>query len=289
MKRALVLGGGGNVGIAWEIGVLAGLADGGVDASEADLVIGTSAGSVVGTQLRSGRDPRELLRELQDEQPRALGDNGHVPDMSVMTETFTLWGSFKEMTPEACAQVGALALKAKTVPEERWISAFEENGWRGWPERPLLITAVDCESGEFKAFDRDSGVPIATAVAASCSVPAMFPPVTIAGRRYTDGGVRSVTSADLALRIEPDAVLIIAPMGASDRGVGRVVGNQIEREHEALEASGASVRRIMFDDAAREASGGNLMDPTKRRPASSAGYALGSRLAPEMLDWWNGR
>jgi NTE family protein len=228
------------------------------------------------------------LSEQGDEPERTPGENGYQPDIATMTETFTLWGTFTEMTPEACAKVGALALKAKTVSEERWIAAFEENGWPGWPDKPLLVTAVDCESGEMKAFSAESGVPIARAVAASCSVPAMFPPVTIEGRRYTDGGVRSGTSADLAQQIEPDAVLMIAPMGASDRGVSLLAAKQIAREKGELESVGASVRVVMFDEAAKQASGGNLMDATRRKPAGDAGYALGSRLSAEVSAWWAG-
>jgi NTE family protein len=288
VKRALVLGGGGNVGIAWEIAILAALRDGGVDGAAADVVIGTSAGSVVGTHIRHDRDPRDLHMDQLSDEPRPLTQDGFTPDMPVMTETFTMWSSFDEMTPEACAAVGAGALKARTMPEDAWVAAFARNEWPGWPDAPLFVTAVDCESGAFVPLHRDSGATIERAAAASCSVPAMFPPVTINGRRYTDGGVRSGTSADLALAFAPDVALIIAPMGASDRGVGLLAARQIDREKRELEDAGASVRVVMFDDAVSRTAGPNLMDPTRRAAVAAAGYEQGARLAADIHAWWSG-
>lgn len=286
MKRALVLGGGGNVGIAWELAIVGGLLDAGVDLRQADLIIGTSAGSVVGTHVGLGRDVRELVREQRVRPPRPLG--GGVPDMAAAAAAFQLWGGFDEMSEDHCAQVGRIALGAKTMPENDWVAGFSQNGWNGWPETPLLVTAVDAESGAFAAFDRDSGVEIARAVAASCSVPALFPPVSIAGRRYTDGGVRSGTSADLALRIAPDRVLIITPMGATSRGVSGLAAKQIDRETTMLEAAGAEVYAIRFDDAAKEASGQNLMDPARAEPTAAAGSIHARRIGDELRTWWEG-
>jgi NTE family protein len=284
MKRALVLGGGGPVGIAWETAILAGLLDDGVDVSGADLIVGTSAGSVVGTQLRHGRDPRELLREQAA--PRNGGGPPAPQDPARIARVFQLWMSFDEMTPERCAEVGRLALATKTISEEEWIANFSRNSWPGWPSRPLMVTAVDCESGALRVFEATDGVPIALAVTASCSVPGMVPPVTIEGRRYTDGGVRSGTSADLAARIAPDVVLIIAPMGAREGG-GSIFKRQIEAERTMLEAGGATVRVVMFDEAAKVA-GVNLMDPAGIPGVAAAGEAHGRRLAAELGAWWRG-
>ena len=284
MKRALVLGGGGNVGIAWETAVLSGLLDGGIDARDADLIIGTSAGSVVGTNLAHGRDPRELASERQREQGRALPHV--VPDTESLAAAFTLWASFDTMTPERCAQVGAIALRAKTMPEPDWVASFAGNEWPGWPEKPLLVTTVDCETGEFLALDRASGVPIERAVAASCSVPGLFPPVAIDGRRCTDGGVRSGTSCDLAQRIEPDVVLVLAPLGWAGRGIHVISAKLMAREAAALEAAGAKVRLIEPDGPAREAMGQNMMDPQNAGPAAERGREHGRRLAGELREVW---
>jgi NTE family protein len=184
VKRALVLGGGGPVGIAWETALLAGLLEGGVDARKAALVVGTSAGSVVGTHLRHGRDPRELLEELRNREPRT--SSGSQPDMTALTAVFAAWAAFDEMTPERCAEIGRMALEAKTAPEAQWVAAFAEYGWNGWPDKELLVTAVDCESGQLRAFDR--------ANPSACSGGVVRRPASSAGdrgRRYTDGGVRS--------------------------------------------------------------------------------------------------
>lgn len=292
MKRALVLGGGGNVGIAWESGIVAGLLDRGVDAREADLIIGTSAGSVVGAHLAHGHDPREQLEQIKQPRPQPAPAHGHDAEQVVAHDaahaaaTFQLWASFDRMTPAHCAQVGRMALDARTADEDRWVQGFAESRFPGWPEKPLLITAVDCETGELAVWEKGSQVPIERAIASSCSVPALFPPVTINGRRYTDGGVRSGTSADLAQRIEPDVVLIIATMGAVERGIQKLAARQIAEEKGGLEAAGAKVAVVMFDDAMKEIAGVNLMDPSKREAAAEAGHAQGYRIAEEVGETW---
>ncbi|MBI2723991.1 MAG: patatin-like phospholipase family protein, partial [Chloroflexi bacterium] len=104
MKRALVLGGGGAVGIAWETGVVAGLLDEGIDVRIADLVVGTSAGSVVGTSLALGRDPRDLLQQA------ARASNGTPPrrpaDPDAAMAVFRMWGRIQKFTDEEFAEVG---------------------------------------------------------------------------------------------------------------------------------------------------------------------------------------
>lgn len=287
MKRALVLGGGGAVGIAWETGIVAGLLEDGIDVRDTDLIIGTSAGSVVGSHLAHGADPPDLMEQQhQPRESRALGDRA--PDRSGAVAVFQAWASFDEMTPEHCAEIGRLALAAETMPEEQWIAGFEGDRWPGWPEKPLLAMAVDCESGEFRAFDRNSGVPIEKAVAASCAVPGLFPPVTIDGRRYTDGGVRSGTSADLAQHIAPDIVLIIAPMGARPGGIGGLIARQLVREKGVLEGAGAQVRLVQLDAAALEAAGPNFLDPAYAPASADAGRAQGKRISAELRDFWHG-
>lgn len=285
MRRALVLGGGGIVGVAWETALLAGLMEGGVDLRAADLIVGTSAGSIVGSQIASGRDPRDMTREGRERPAPPAGDK---PDVSSIAAVFTAWASFDEMTPANCAHVGKLALEAKTMPEEELLARSERNEGGAWPASPLLIVAVDCESGEMRAFDAASGVPMQRAISASCSVPGMFPPVTIEGRRYTDGGLRSGTSADLAERIAPDVVLIVAPMGSStESAFGRLMARQIAAETAGLEAAGAKVAVIQFDDAAKR-SATSLMDPAAAAPAAAAAEAHGRRIADEIGAFWSG-
>jgi NTE family protein len=225
-----------------------------------------------------------MLERQRSLQPRVL--NRSAPDMAAVADVFALWASFDEMTPEHCAQVGRLALDMKTMSEADWLAGFAANGWPGWPAAPLLITAVDCESGQLRAFDSASGVPIERAVAASCAVPGLFPPVTIDGRRYMDGGVRSGTSADLAQRIEPQLVLILAPMGRREGGVDRLAAKQVAREMGELERVGAKVHLVHFDDATKDVVGMNLMDPTRVPDVLETGLAQGRRLAADLREWW---
>src|SRR5690606_14991554 len=116
-------------------------------------------------------------------------------------------------------RIGAYALRSETVPaaQRRAIIAARlplPLAPHPWPERWLGITAVDAETGEHRLFDRASGVDLVAAVAASCSVPGAWPVVHIDGRPYMDGGIRSITNADLAMAAAH--VLVVAPLGYSD-------------------------------------------------------------------------
>ena len=218
--RALVLGGGGITGIAWELGLIAGLADAGVRLEEADVVIGTSAGSVVGAQVLSGTPVQQLyesqLRPPSGEIAASLGLGG------IARWIFTSLSSRDEATTRA--RIGRMALSAKTAAtaEHRRNVIASRLPSQEWPARArLLVTAVESLTGTFRVFDRDSGVPLADAVAASCAVPLVWPPIPIDGTAYVDGGVRSPANADLAAGA--DRVVVIAPIARAVRvsGAGR--------------------------------------------------------------------
>src|SRR5688572_16254076 len=190
-RNALVLGGGGALGIAWEIGLLSGLMEEGIDVAGADLIIGTSAGSVVGTQIALGKTLEELMAEQTEPDDGKIGLLMAGIDPASVLQLFMRWAGIKEMTQDICAEIGAAALVARTVSEDDWASSFENHlGGPVWPERLLNLTAVGCHSGEFRPRDRHSGVGLGRAPASSCAVPGLFPPVSIDGRRYPDGGVR---------------------------------------------------------------------------------------------------
>lgn len=285
-KRALVLGGGGTVGIAWETGLAAGLLEHGVNLGEADLFVGTSAGSVVSAQLAAGYDPRVVL-ELQ-RQMAGASSAGNRPGPSVVIDqetsakVFARWTSAEEVTLEVRRELGALALAARTIPEEEYLNGIAQvSGVMDWPERRLLITAVEAVSGEFQVWERGGEAPIGRAIASSCCVPGIFPPVTIGGKRYVDGGVRSGTNADLAAG--HDAVVVVAPLGVRWSAQGR---DSSAKEIAALEAAGAQVEVILPDDAAEAAFGPNMMDASRVGPGAEAGYRQGVALAERLRSIW---
>ena len=189
-----MLGGGGVTGVAWELGLLTGLREAGVDLGTAELVVGTSAGAVVAAQLTSGA-PLEQAYEAQ------LTGQGAEIAARMGRRALAAWGWAMLVTRDPTAyraRIGRFAVRAPTGPEAARRAIIESRlPSHTWPERHLLITAVDAATGEFVAFDRNSGVPLVDAVGASCAVPGVWPPVTINGRRWIDGGVRGPVNADL--------------------------------------------------------------------------------------------
>ena len=204
MSRALVLGGGGPVGIAWEAGVLAGLADGGMMAADADFIAGTSAGSVVGALVAMGREPSSIAGPIiaEAERPREIPsqvaeNRPGAPNMMVLFQKMQEAASGERDPEEVRREIGVFALGAQT-----FIGGFgrqlAQASDGAWPGRGYACTAVDCETGEFVVWNAEAGVPLSRAVASSCAVPGVFPPITLNGRKYMDGGMRSATNADLA-------------------------------------------------------------------------------------------
>jgi NTE family protein len=279
-RTALVLGGGGITGIAWEIGVLAGLAEAGVDLTGADLVVGTSAGSVVGAQLTSGAD-LEMLFARQLEPPA----DEKVARMTRAALARYGWAVLRSRGKdvEFRRRVGALALAAEQAgltptEQERLDVIGSRLVSREWPDRDLRITAVDAETGEFRVLDRTSGVPLLQAVAASCAVPGVYPPVTIAGRRYVDGGMRSAANADLADGY--DRVVVLAPV---PRGFGPLASVDAQ-----VTGMVARVAVVSPDDASRRAIGRNVLDPAARAGSARAGRAQAADVAAEVTEVWQG-
>jgi NTE family protein len=280
--RALVLGGGGVAGIAWETGVLLGLRDGSGGAADpaaqADLVIGTSAGSTVAAQLH-GRPLDELyaaqLGEAHAEIPVEFDLDALLAAMSAA------YDRGRRPLPDALRQLGEFALAAPTPPEATRRAVIEARlPDHDWPERRVVVTAVGVD-GSFVAFDRDSGVGLVDAVAASCAVPGIWPPVTIAGARYVDGGMRSSTNADLAAGCSHALALVTSPDALQRGPLGGV-----ERELAGL--APARTHLVVADKTSLRAFGRNPLDPAVRRPSAEAGYAQGRAAAAEVAAFWTG-
>ena len=261
-ERALVLGGGGLAGIAWLYGMLAGLAERGVDLGRADLVVGTSAGASVGANVAAGRDVEERyaaqLAPSGDEIAVSTG-----PGLALRMLRAAVSGP--RTARDVRARIGRAALDAETVDESVRLSVIASRlGDLDWsPDTDLRVTVVDAHTGEFRAFGRDDGVPLVTAVAASGSVPGVWPPVTALGTRWIDGGVRSSANADLAAGY--DRVVVLAPLAA---GLGAMA--KPSTQVEALAATGRAAL-VTPDREARRAFGRNVLDPATRPPAARAG------------------
>lgn len=283
MKQALVLGGGGVVGVAWETGIVAGLLDGGVDLRRADAIVGTSAGSIIGTRLAAGLDLRE-----PDEGtvvPIPAVDGG--PDMAVLDQVFGRWTAVEAVDEAFLKEIGALAGQARTPTEDDWIArAGRRAGVADWPHDRLRLIAVDIDSGALGIHDRASGAPLHRAIAASSAIPGMFPPIAINGRRFMDGGVRSGTSADLLVPEAPERVIVIAPICAGTAGFGALAERCLDREVEQLRAVGSAVTRIIPLADEKTAFGPDLMDSAYEQPAQEAGYARGLLLAGTLRETW---
>lgn len=275
--RGLVLGGGGITGIAWQTGLVAGLASRGVDVTDADLVVGTSAGSVVGARLRSGRPLDDLLAEELEE---AAG--------SMPTPTFgtaVMFGFIRAVvrarrsSERMGRSLGRWSLKreaaGKLPPlQERLDLIAGRLSSPAWPDRALLVTAVDARSGTLRVFDGRCGAPLLHAVAASCAVPGVYPPVPVDGGVYVDGAARASTNADLAASC--DRVLVVAPL---DRSVGPL--------RSASSLLGDVPHLVLTpDEASRAAIGKNILHLPARPGCARAGFAQGQALAAEVAAFW---
>lgn len=272
-SRALVLGGGGATGIGWLTGFIWGLRDDGVDLGIADTVIGTSAGSVVGAHVRLDT-PRDIaLARLNGREPLKQGRLG-VGD----AERF-LRGAFTTRRDRGRAIIGRAALKADTSSEEDFVRVVASDlEGRDWPAGRLVITAVDAITGELTLFTNDSEVPLDRAVASSCAVPGVFPPVTIRSRQYVDGGVRSAANADLAQGHE--RVIVLAPIPLAVRRYDRP-GVQAKR-------LGPRSRALVIapDRRARGIIGFNPLDMSKAPVSVEAGRDQARRSARKLADFW---
>ena len=283
--RAIVLGGGGVAGIAWQIGVLATLLEHGIELNDADLVVGTSAGSVVGASLRFGVLREALVAQLQqNETEENAAGQGELPHFSV-EEFMNMMGTAARGSggeQEARARIGKAALAAgEGLSETRWVDTIRSLlPAPSWPSGLLQVTAVNADDGAFRVFDASSGAELAQAVAASCSVPGAWPPVRIGGVPYMDGGMRSASNADLAAGYDKVLVLSCAPE-APDSPFGPTLPQALKR------LSGSADTFLLEADAVSlSAFGTNLLLSSTRRPSALAGQEQGAGVVDAVKVFW---
>ncbi|GGV64654.1 hypothetical protein GCM10010294_16790 [Streptomyces griseoloalbus] len=276
-ETALVLGGGGLTAYAWEIGVLAGLADAGVDLAGAEVLAGTSAGSLLALELATGAAPADLYEEHVNRR-RAMLDVDFTFGMTVKY----LWAALGSRRPEKVVErLGRLALAVRDVSEAEVCEAIRPQlPVRDWPERPVRLFAVDALTGRPTGFDADSGVDLLRAVAATCALPPLFPPITIGEGRWMDGGVRSTTNADLMEGCR--RVVVLAPIpkgpGASPSAVDQVA---------ALTAGGVRAAALVPDREARRAFGRDPLDASRIPGAARAGVRQAAGYAEQLRAVWH--
>ena len=285
--KALVLGGGGTTGIAWELGILLGLRDGGIDVTGADLVVGTSAGSVVGAQITSGHPLEEFYtRQLQ---PLEKTREQVVQfDMNELWRVFSA-GNGAPDVQTARARIGAAALAVKTMPEEERLEIIASRlPVQEWPQKQrLVIISANAQTGEWVMFDRNAGVPLALAVAASCAVPGVYPPITIGTDRYVDGGVRSGTNADIAKGYPRVLVLRAEVFDLSALATLQTTPfMSFQDELTELERAGSRVQVITPDEASAAARGPNPLDSSRSAVSVRAGREQGRQLAESVRHFW---
>lgn len=289
--RALVLAGGGAAGNAWQLGLIAGLADAGVDLTDADLIVGTSAGSTVAAQITSGTRPFELYAAILAEAPRpptASASPRQPRPPQVSGPSYLEWSDaiIAEATDAADMRrrMGAAALeraRSDDSVQARWrdVVASRLPG-AVWPERRVLIAAVDADTGEPVAFDRDSGIDLVDAVAASTSA---MTPYRIGEHRYLNGGYRRSENADLATGY--GRVLVLSPFSGRTR-MPLAWRMDLASQVDDLRASGSSVETVFPDAGAGDVFDANALDPSTRPPAARGGHTQGLALAESLARFW---
>ena len=278
-----MLAGGGLAGIAWETGILRGIEDVSPQTARAllaaDVVIGTSAGSAVAAQLGSGRSLDDLYERQVNGVSKEIDPQVDIDDLTALF--LNALSDPDATTTQKLQRIGDVARTTSTVSEAvRRDVIAQRLPSHDWPERELRITAIDIGTGELVAFDRDTGVDMVDAVAASCAVPGAWPPVTIGERRYMDGGVGSTMNIRVAE--DCDTVVVLVPSG---RGAPSPFGRDPAVEVDSFPGRAFGV---FADDDALAAFGPNPLDPACREPSARAGRAQGRRVAASIAEFLTG-
>ena len=278
VDRALVLGGGGVVFVAWLTAYLGELSRRGVVVQDAERIVGTSAGSVLATVIAAGRlDRFSRLIRLVEERPSLIGRLAPAAKLAPSQQrAVDLFDVARDAETATVRAIGAAASAAHTPGVNRLPSsvALMTQTWR-WPSERLVVSAVDVYNGERLALEQRTGVPLLRAVAASASVPGLFAPQPVGDRRAMDGGVSgSGIHSDLVAGARRALVFPIA--GELPEARMTIAADATDREMVALRAAGTEVEvrhsRLPY--------GTNLMDPAEVPTARRARHRAGRGRCP---------
>jgi NTE family protein len=230
---------------------------------------------VVGAQITTGRTVDELFETQLGPADKEIGAKLSRLTMLRMLPPLLMPGSGNKKR----ARIGAMSMKAHAPGGQERIEVIRSRiGVEKWGDRDLKVTAVEAESGKFVVFDKDSGVDIVHAVAASCAVPLVWPAVTIDGKHYVDGGMRSTANVDLAKGA--DTVVVIAPL---PQAFSKATSIRAQ-----LERTGATRTAVITpDQQALVDIGKNVLDPAKRADAARSGLRQGATEVGKIRSAWD--
>ena len=270
--------------MAWEVGVLRAMESAGLaSAADADVIVGTSAGSMLGSWLRQGRSLSDLEADLLAGKRlpgRALPLESD-DERRVYAEALRLWARPTTMTEAQAAEVGSVAARVTREDPDR-LSSFEAEFGPEWPDKRLLIVTSRVHDGTRCAWEGDDGEPLHRAIAGSCTVPGQSAPLELGGALHIDGGVWSSTNADLLAGCGVENALALSPM-AGAMGLGRAQAARLASETDALGAIGVEALGLTPGDAFRE-SRIDLLDGNRATDALAIGREVGEAAVDRIRD-----
>lgn len=298
VRIGLVLGAGGSVGIAYHGAVLAAISDAtGWDPRYAEVIVGTSAGSVTAAMLRAGV-PATDLRAISEGTPlsaegsrlaelgrphRPRPNRSHFLSMRPLADPVAVVRGLRHLSSVPPVALLAAAMPAGRVPTAAISTGINSVFGGRWPALPLWLNAVSLRNGKRVVFGAEGAPPaeVGDAVAASCAIPGYFEPVSIGGRRYIDGGVRSMVNLDLMAGLDLDLVVVSSPMTAASAWPALATSSLMRQplrrrfhaEVDALRRRGMPVTAIEPGRRVAAAMGLNPMDARVRGRVSLAAYS----------------
>lgn len=285
--RALVLGGGGPVGRAWESGLVAGLLDLGINLDAADLIVGTSAGAIVGAELAVGASLDQAGPTIDPASGGTMDPAGMQQILGAQSRAGTSRQPDKERQ-----SVGAFSLAASTISEQASLArdTFSPIAGRDWPGN-FWATAVSTRTGRRQVWHAASRIPLEYAAASSSAMPGVWPPISIGADRYMDGGIHSSLNADLAtgynrvLVVSCFSLDVVGDPDSPPAVANRMLGDELQ----LLRDGGTSVDVIIPDGAFLEltANGMRMLDNSLVPEAYRFGKRQASVDAHRIKDFWS--